>query len=326
MKKISVMIIVLLFVDSLHYVFARLLLPYLPPVTSSFYYMTMATLEIAVYAAVTRQINWRVFRDHARFFLIIGFLIATSTTLSFTAVLYIDPGTASLLARMNTIFALAFGIFWLKERLIRGEKIGAAVAVTGVLVISFQLGERTSSLWLGTFLVLTSTFCYALHAAIVKKNGGDIDFVNFFLFRMVTSSAFLLLFAVGSGELVWPSARQVWLLLLVTASVNVTISRGLYYFVLRRYKLTILTIFLTLTPVITIFWSMLLFGEQPSLQGLIGGTAVIIGVILVTMSKRKLEAEAAAIKQTQTSLAKELAVPITTALPDLVEDSGPDQF
>ena len=37
------------------------------------------------------------------------------------------------LARMGTIFTLAFGILWLKERLTRSEKIGAALAVIETL-------------------------------------------------------------------------------------------------------------------------------------------------------------------------------------------------
>jgi drug/metabolite transporter (DMT)-like permease len=286
MKKLPAIVVILLLVDSMHFVFARLLLPYLPPTASSFYYMTTALLMIALYAAIRHQINWRIFRDNAKFFLIIGFLIAMATTLSFTAVVYIDPGTASLIARTNTIFALGLGIFWLKERLVRGERIGAILAVIGVFIISFQLGERSNYLWLGTSLVLISTFSYALHAAIVKRHGGEIDLTNFFLFRMATSCLFLLLFTLGRGELVWPSGREVWLILIITATVNVIISRSLYYIVLRRVKLSILTILLTLSPVITILWSILLFGEWPSLQGLVGGTAVIIGVILVTMSKR----------------------------------------
>lgn len=171
LNNVPAIVIVLLLVDSLHFVFARLLLPYLPPTTSSFYYMTVATLQIALFAAVRRQINWRIFWENGRFFLIIGFLIASATSMSFASVAYIDLGTASLIARMSTIFALGFGIFWLKERLLRGEKIGALVAVVGVFVISFQLGDISSQLWLGTVLVLSSSFAYALHAASdrVKK-------------------------------------------------------------------------------------------------------------------------------------------------------------
>ena len=68
----------------------------------------------------------------------IGFLIAVATSTSFAAVVFIDPGTASLLARMGTIFSLAFGLFWLKESLTGGEQLGAALAVIGFfLAVAF---------------------------------------------------------------------------------------------------------------------------------------------------------------------------------------------
>lgn len=283
----TAVIIILLLVDSLHYIFARLLLPYLPATTASFYYMGIATLQVAIFAAVRRQIQWRIFWDNARFFVIIGFLIASSTAMSYAAINYLDPGTASMINRVNTLFALGFGILWLKETLVRGQKIGTLIAVIGVFVIAFQPGEASSQLWLGTLLVLGSSFTYALHSAIVKREGGGLDFTNFFLFRMITSTLFLLLFTLVRREMVWPTGQYVWLILLVTATVNVVIGRGLFYVALRRLDLSVLTIILTLSPVITILWSWSLFDVWPTWQGLLGGTAVIAGVILVTTSKRK---------------------------------------
>jgi S-adenosylmethionine uptake transporter len=287
MNNGTAVIIVLILVDSLHFVFGRLLLPYLPPTTSSFYYMAIATAEIAVFAAVRRQIDWHVFRDNVKFFLTIGFLIAASSAMSFAAITHIDPGTASMIARIETLFALGFGILWLKEKLVRGEKVGAAIAVIGVFIVGFQPTNSSSQIWLGTVLVLVSSFMYALHAAIVKRQGGKLDFTNFFLFRMLAPVFFLLIFAVGRQEMVWPTGWQIWLLLIIVGTVNVVISRGLYYLALRRFDLSILTILLTLAPVITILWSLLLFGELPSLQGLVGGTAVIMGIILLTKSRYK---------------------------------------
>ena len=285
LNNVPAIMIVLLLVDSLHFVFARLLLPYLPPTVSSFYYMTVATIEIAVFAAVRGKIKWQIFRENARFFLIIGFLVATATAMSFASVAYVDPGTASLIARMNTIFALGFSIFWLKERLIRGEQIGAVVAVIGVFIISFQPGAPGGLLRLGTALVLGANFVYALHAAIVKRYGEEIEFTNFFLFRMATSILFLLIFATARGEMVWPRGAQVWWILLLAGTLNVTVSRTLYYLALRRFKLSVHTILLTLSPVVTILWSLALFGTRPSRQGLVGGLIVIVGVILVTTSR-----------------------------------------
>jgi drug/metabolite transporter (DMT)-like permease len=84
----------------------------------------------------------------------------------------------------------------------------------------------------------------------------------------------------------WPTPA-VWLILLLVGTANVTISRVLYYLALRRLKMSIHTILLTLSPALTILWSLALFGERPSLQGFIGGAVIIAGVLLVTGSRRR---------------------------------------
>lgn len=288
LNNMPAVMIGLIVIDSLHFVFARLLIPHMPATTSSFYYMTLGTIQIGLYAIVVRhKIDISVLRNNLKFFLMIGFLIGGATAMSFTAVAYIDPGTASLVARSSTIFGMGFGYFWLKERLSRGERIGAAIAIVGMFIISIQSGNMQELTWLGPVLVLSSNFSYALHAAIVKRDGGDMDFVTFFFFRMLSAILFLFIFAVGRGEMMWPQGGEVWVILLLTATINVTISRSLYYMILRRFQLSILTILLTLSPAMTVLWSYLLFGVLPSLQSVVGGTIIIGGVILVAMSRRK---------------------------------------
>lgn len=279
------MVAVLLVVDSMHFVFARMLRPYLPPQTSAMLVLTVAALEVALFLAVRRQIQWAVLHQHARFFLTIGFLVALATTLSYTAVQYVDAGTASLLAQMSTVFALGFSFFWLKERLNRQEGAGAFLALVGVFTISFQPGAGVF-LQIGSLLVLGSAFAYALHTAVVKRHGGQMDFANFFLFRVAATSGFLILFTLGRGQLEMPADWWVWLLVVLVATVDVVVSRVLYYLALRRLRLNFHAILLTLSPVLATFWSLLLFAERPSLQGVAGGVVVIAGVLVVTQARR----------------------------------------
>ena len=281
-QNTTLIVIILLLVDSLHFVFARLLQPHLPPVTAALYVLGLATIETAVFMAITKQIKLAVFWDHKWFFLAIGFLVAFATASSYAAVAYIDPGTASLLARTGTLFALALSLVWLKERLSVGEWIGAGIALLGVFLISFQPGNVFQ---IGALFVLGSTFAYALHAAIVKKYGGEIEFTNFFLFRVASTTGFLLLFMFGQAEFVMPTP-YVWAILLLTATVNVVFSRVLFYLSLRQLEMSFHSLVLTLSPVVTVIWSFILFGTIPSLQGVIGGTAVLVGVLIVTQSKR----------------------------------------
>jgi drug/metabolite transporter (DMT)-like permease len=197
-------------------------------------------------------------------------------------VAFIDPGTASLLAEMYILFGVAFGLIWLRDKLSPAQIAGALVAVAGVFIITFQSGDYMR---LGSLMVLSSAFMYALHAAIAKRYTGDIEFLDFFFFRLLCTTGFLLLFAIGRRALAWPSTTA-WLLLALVATVDVVVSRTLYYVALRRLKMSIHSIVLTLSPLAAICWSLLLFDTFPTPQQLLGGGGVILGVLLVTIARK----------------------------------------
>jgi drug/metabolite transporter (DMT)-like permease len=276
-------VVSLLLIDSLHFVFARLLVPYLPPTTAAMYVLLVATTEMGVVTALWNPVRLVVLRRYIWFFLSIGFLAATSTAINYAAVAFIDPGTASLLAKTSILFGVVLGLIWLRERLMALEWIGGAVAIVGVFIITFQPGDYFR---LGSVMVLGSALMYALHAALVKRRVADLNIAEFFLFRLACTAGFLFLFTAGQGKLVWPSGPA-WLILLMNGTVGAMVGRALYYLALRRLKLSIHSIVLTLSPVVTIGWTMLLFGIVPTVQQLIGGGAVIGGVLMVTVGRLK---------------------------------------
>jgi drug/metabolite transporter (DMT)-like permease len=276
-------VICLLLIDSFHFIFARMLVPYLPPVTSAFYVLGVATVQVAIFAKMQNQFNFTTFQRNSWLFLSIGFLVATSTAVNYSAIEFIDAGTASVLSKASIIFSLAFGLIWLRERLTRLQTTGVIVAIIGVAVITFQPGDY---LRLGALMVLSSTFLYALHTALVKRYSEHIPLTEFFLYRLLGTSSFLFIFTAGSGHLVWPNA-QAWLILLITATVDVVISRTLYYLSLRQLKMSLHTIILTASPVVAVLWSIFLFGDSPTLQQMAGGFAILVGIGLATIGNKR---------------------------------------
>ncbi len=279
----ALIVIGLLTIDSLHFVFARLLFPYLPPMTSALFVLAIGTVEVAIIAGIRGKLSLRPLKQKPWFFLAIGFLVATSTVLNYTAVAYIDPGTAAMLGKSSVIFSLGFGLFWLRDRFAPLQFIGAGLAILGVFIITFQPGDY---LRLGSLMIVTSAFMYALHAAIVKRYGSNFGLVEFFLFRLTLTSAFLFIFATAGNQLVLPTGN-VWFLLILVGTIDVVISRSLYYLALRKLKLTMHAIVMTVSPVVAIGWSLFLFGTMPNLQQFVGGLAVLAGVFLVTIKARK---------------------------------------
>lgn len=276
-------VVSLLLIDSLHFVFARLLLPHLPPMSSAMYVLAVGMVEVAIFARIQGRFKFAPFRQNMWFFLAIGFLVAVSTNLNYLAVAYIDPGTASLLSKATVVFGLGFGIIWMRDRLNRLQSAGAVLAIIGVVVVTFQPGDY---LRLGAFMVVGSAFLYAVHAALVKRYGGKLTLTDFFLFRLTTTTAFLFLFAAVGRNLVWPNT-QAWLILLMVGTVDVVISRSLYYLALRQLKMSLFSLVLTLSPVVAILWSLFLFGSNPTLQQMVGGVAVLVGVLMVSLKQSR---------------------------------------
>ncbi len=280
---LSALLLVLLIVDSLHFVFAGLIKSYLPPAVGAMYVLGIATVEVGLFLLWRRTIRWSILRQHWFFFLVIGFLVAASTATNYAAVAYIDPGTASLLGKTGILFSLALSLFWLRERLTRLEATGSVIAIMGAGVISFQPGDYWQ---VGSLLVLASSFMYALHAAVIKRHGSTMEFSNFFFFRVASTTGFLWLFVMGSGTFQWPPLEG-WLVLLAAGTVDVVISRVLYYWTLRRWQMNYHTIVLSLSPAMTILVAFLLFGTQPTWQGWVGGVVALAGVLLVTSSQQR---------------------------------------
>ena len=272
---------VLLLLDSMHFVFARLLLPLISPRVSAMYVMAVATIIVGGYGLITKQLNWRVLRSNWRFFVLIGFCIGGSTNLTFVAIGYVDPGAAALIAQLSTPLSVLLGVFWLKEHFTRGQVMGAALATFGAAIIALQPGDYFR---IGSLMIATATTIYTLHSALVKRNG-DLDFVNFFFFRLLFTTLWLFIFPAVQGAMVWPQP-QAWPLLLFVGIVDIVVSRWLFYTALRRLNFSLLAVVMTFSPVIAVIWSLMFFHVVPSWQQLIGGLIVISGVLLVVTMKR----------------------------------------
>ncbi|KAA3648151.1 MAG: DMT family transporter [Chloroflexi bacterium] len=274
----------LLVVDSLFFISARLLGDRLDPSVAAFYYMSVASLQLTIYGLVTRKLDFSLLRKNIWFFLSIGLFVGTATNLAYQAAQLVDPGTASMLSQFGVIIALALGLFWLRERLTTAQWLGAALAIAGVFVITYQ---PSLDLRFGALLILLSNTFYVLHTAITKRYGDEMDFISFFTFRIVFTTLFTFIFALGGGGTFTVPNGQTIILLLIFGTTDVVISRSLYYIALRRLTLSIHTIVLTLTPVLTIVWAWLIFQEVPGPLQFAGGSLVLLGVIVATAWRQR---------------------------------------
>jgi len=277
------LVLLLVNIDSFHFIFAKLLLPHISPYVSVFYIMAVGMLQVGLFGWISRRIHFKTLLANRWFFLAIGALIGVSVIINYEAVAFIDPGTASLLAKSSILMSVGLGIFWLKDKLTKMQGVGGILALIGVLLISFQPGDYIR---FGSLLILISAFMYALHTAIVKRYGGQIDFIEFLFFRILSICSLMFCVALGKKALIWPT-NTAWLLILLTATVDIVISRALFYLVLRRLKMSIHAIVLTLSSIAAISWTYIIFDIAPTAQQLTGGAGIIGGVFMVIIRQRE---------------------------------------
>ncbi len=272
------LLISLLMIDSLHYVFARLLLPYIEPGLGAFYVISFAALEVGILGLALGRLRLAPLLRQWPTFLAIGICVAVSTNLNYAAMAYIDPGVAAMVGKMTVFFSLGFGLLWLGERFSPLQGVGMVISLLGLVVISFQSGDYLGP---GALMVLCSTFIYALHTALTKRNMGEVDLLNFFFYRLLLTAVILAMINSARGALILPSAQALPILLLV-ATVDVVISRFLYYWALRQLDMSIFAVALAASPVAAILWSLFLFDLFPTGKELLGGAFILAGVALVT--------------------------------------------
>lgn len=266
----------LLLVDSGHFIFARALLPYFDPLWSATGVLGVAALQVGLYGAWRGQLHLTTLRTHFAFLATVGFLVGTSTAFSYSAVAYIDAGVAAMLAKTSILFSIILGVVWLREKINRVQLAGGMLALVGVFLVTFQPGDL---LRFGSILVLVGTLLYALHAAVVKRYAHTLSFMDFFFGRLLYTTLTLFIIALFRPPTVAPPAEG-WLILVLAGTVDVVISRTLYYQALRRLTMSLHAIILTISPVATLAWSLALFNSSPAPQQLLGGLVVLVGVAL----------------------------------------------
>jgi drug/metabolite transporter (DMT)-like permease len=205
--------------------------------------------------------------------------------LMFWGMQYITAGTAAVIFSTVPLFTMAFA-----HRDVAGENVTAAklagglVGLAGVsLVVGQQVGADDRLAALGCAAVLGSAASMARAQVDIKASGSHLDPTVLAAWQLLVGGSLLLVagaFVEGSPlALDWtPTALIVMIYLSVVCS---SVAWFLYYWLLRRVKVTTMSTITLVQPVIAIALGWLLMGEAMRPQALIGAAGVLAGTSLI---------------------------------------------
>ncbi len=196
------------------------------------------------------------------------------------------PANASLMYALTPVWTLLLSSALHQERLTALKLTGVLLAVGGVALVLWEEAPLpSSSTTLGNWLLLLASWAWALYTVLSQRVAMQLGALKTTALSMVLGWMLYLPLWAALGaelglELISPSLV---LELLYMGVVTSGIGYLLWVAVLQRLEASKVAVFATLQPVLTTLAAIPLFGFVPSLPFLLGGTAILAGMLLTQL-------------------------------------------
>lgn len=205
------------------------------------------------------------------------------------AMQWTSASSATLIIASYPIITLLLETLIYKTKLSAVKVIGILIAIGGVVILSYVKAEaRQQNELLGIVLLIVAGIAWAFYNFLTKKVVNRYPSISLLFYQTLFGTLFMLplsLFERAQWQAPTLMTFSMMLFLGVFCSV---IAFLLYNLGLKKLSPSSVTSMLNLVPIFGVFFSWLLLGERVTLQKVIGGAIVILGVML---SLRKLKPE-----------------------------------
>ena len=218
-----------------------------------------------------------------------GLLLAVDLVVWHHTIGLVGAGLATVLGNTQVVFVAVLAWLLLGERPAGRTLLALPLVLGGVVLISGALGSGAYGRdpGLGVVLGLVTGLSYAGSLLLLRHGSADLRGPSGVLFDVTLAAAIgsaLIGLPLGEVNLVpaWPAHG--WLVLLALSSqvvgwLLITIS-------LPRLPAALASVILTLQPVGSVVFAMLLLSEAPSEFQLLGAGAILGGLLLATAGRR----------------------------------------
>lgn len=256
---------------------------YSPESVALLRYLT-ASVALALIALLTRMPLPRV-RDIPWIFLM-GFLGFAFYNVALNAgEQKIPAGTASMIIASAPIYVALFASLWFHEKVRLGGWVGIFTSFTGVAIISIENGHGLQ-LSSTALLVLAAALAQALYSVLQKPLLQRYSPLQFTSYAIWTGTALMLFFLPGLLRQIPSASLSSSLAVVYMGIFPGAIGYACWSVVLSRLPASQAGSFLYLIPATAILIAWLWLGELPEPGAFLGGGFILLGVILVNMSRR----------------------------------------
>ena len=265
------------------FVIANPAMEYLPPFLLMGLRFTFVALLLVWWFPIPRGFLKKIF---------FASLIANTTqySITYTGLSFIDASAAVLLVQTEVPFGVVFAYFMLKEKPTIRSLVGIAIAFIGVFILTGS--PNLDGKFIGVSLVILGSGIWALGQVLVKPLSKKINPLALVAWLGLFSGPILItLSAIFDGNPInyfKTTPFEIWMIAIYLGFIMQPITYGCFYYVLKNNPLyKVLPIVTMGIPPTGLLAAIFLLGEEPTKELFIGGTIIIVGVILIVFNKPK---------------------------------------
>ena len=211
-------------------------------------------------------------------------------SITYTGLNLIDASAAVLLVQTEVPFGVIFAYFMLKEIPTLRALIGISVAFIGVYILTGS--PNLDGKFIGIALTILGSAIWALGQVIVKPLSKEINPLALVAWLAFFSGPILIgfsnFFEGNSLNYIKNASFNHWMIAIYIGFIMQPITYGCFYYVLKNNPLyKVLPVVTMGIPPPGLLAAIFLLGEKPTTELFIGGSIIIVGVILIVFTKNK---------------------------------------
>ena len=192
----------------------------------------------------------------------------------------VPASTASFIIASAPIFMVLIGKFSSPERMTLFAKIGMAVSIFGVALVSLGRGGLKSLDWFALF-VLAAALCQAAYSMgqrpLLKRYSG----LQVITYSVFFATLFMTPWAASSWDKVMHGTPAPLLCTIYMGVITTALGYWLWALTVRKLPVAMAGAFLYAIPALTIVVAWVFLHELPTVVSVVGGALILIGVGLV---------------------------------------------
>ena len=210
-------------------------------------------------------------------------------SVTYTGLNLIDASAAVLLVQTEVPFGIIFAYFMLKEKPTMRALVGISIAFIGVYIL---IGSpNLSGKSIGILLTILGSSIWALGQVMVKPLSKEINPITLVAWLALFSGPALIVLSMmingNTIEHVTSASFDHWIIVFYLGFLMQPISYGCFYYVLKNNPLyKVLPIVTMGIPPTGLLAAIFLLGEEPTQELFLGGSIILIGVIMIVFTKK----------------------------------------